>query len=153
MTADVYPYVNNGFGIDALIHPRHFGDGRANFLRRLKDSDQPRAEVRNEIETTSGWENWFRHVGHDWSRIIIGQTNEPRYRELVGRSVTDIADATGEDVWDVFFTLVYAGSSALPQSMTEANKILSMQQPFVSFCTDVGPAGRGRMDSVCDFGD
>jgi N-acyl-D-amino-acid deacylase len=25
--------------------------------------------------------------------------------------------------------------------MTEANKIVAMQQPFVSFCTDVGPAG------------
>ena len=147
VTADVYPYINNGLGIDALIHPRHFGNGRANFLRRLRDSDQLRAEVRNEIETTSGWENWFRHVGRDWNRIIIGQTSEPRYREFAGSSVADIADATGEDVWDVFFTLVQAGAFALPQSMTESNKTLAMQQQFVSFCTDVGPIGRGRIAS------
>ena len=25
VTADIYPYVNNGLGIAALIHPRHFG--------------------------------------------------------------------------------------------------------------------------------
>ncbi|MHC4996822.1 MAG: N-acyl-D-amino-acid deacylase family protein [Planctomycetota bacterium] len=29
VTADIYPYVNNGLGIEALIHPRHFGEGRA----------------------------------------------------------------------------------------------------------------------------
>lgn len=31
--------------------------------------------------------------------------------------------------------------------MTEANKILAMQQDFVSFCTDVGPAGGNRSAS------
>jgi N-acyl-D-amino-acid deacylase len=31
--------------------------------------------------------------------------------------------------------------------MTDANKILAMQQPFVSFCTDVGPAGGSRIAS------
>ena len=31
--------------------------------------------------------------------------------------------------------------------MTDSNKILAMQQPFVSFCTDVGPAGGGRSAS------
>ena len=52
-----------------------------------------------------------------------------------------MAKASGEDPWDTFFNLVRAGAFALPQSMTEANKIAAMQQEFVSFCTDVGPAG------------
>ena len=34
-----------------------------------------------------------------------------------------------------------AKAFALPESMTEANKILAVQQDFISFCTDVGPAG------------
>lgn len=144
VTADIYPYINNGLGIDALIHPRHFGEGRAKFIRRLRSNDQLRAEVRAEMETTSGWENWFRHAGYNWNKIIIGQTNEPRYRELFGQSVAEFAKATGEDPWDTFFSLVSAGAFALPETMTDANKILAMQQEFVSFCTDVGPAGGGR---------
>jgi N-acyl-D-amino-acid deacylase len=93
------------------------------------------------METTSGWENWFRHVGQDWNKIIIGQTPDRRYADLTGQSVAEMAKAVGEDPWDTFFSLVRAGAFALPESMTEPNKILAIQQPFVSFCTDVGPAG------------
>ncbi|MEW4490735.1 serine hydrolase [Thalassoglobus sp. JC818] len=144
VTADIYPYINNGLGIDALIHPRHFGEGRSKFLNRLKDDKELRATVREEIETTSGWENWYRHTGSNWDRVIVGQTNEARYRELTGKSVAEIAKAVDEDVWDTFFNLCIAGSFALPETMSDANKILAMQQPFVSFCTDVGPAGGNR---------
>lgn len=147
VTADIYPYINNGLGIDALIHPRHFGEGRGKFLNRLKDDKELRAEVRREIESTEGWENWYRHAGHDWNRVIVGQTNEPRYREYDGQSVAAIAKATGDDVWDTFFSLCISGAFALPETMSDANKILAMQQPFVSFCTDVGPAGGSRSAS------
>ncbi len=140
VTADIYPYVNNGLGIDAFIHPRHFGNGRARLIARL-DDDELRAEIRKEIETTSGWENWFRHVGYDWDKVIVGQTNDRRYRELVGQSVAVMAKAHDESPWDTFFHLVRAGAFALPESMTDANKLLAIQQEFVSFCTDVGPAG------------
>lgn len=141
VTADIYPYVNNGLGIDALIHPRHFGQGREKFLNRLKGDAQLRAEVRREMETGEGWENWFRHAGHDWNRIIVGQTNDPNYRPHVGKSVQSISASVQKDPWEVFFDLCVAGSFALPETMSRANKIRAMQQPFVSFCTDVGPAG------------
>ncbi len=147
VTADIYPYVNNGLGIDALIHPQHFGGGRASFLNRLKRDTELRDQVRREIETTSGWENWYRHAGSDWDRIVVGQTNEPRYRQYAGQSVAAIAKATGDDVWDTFFTLCIAGSFACPETMSDANKILAMQQEFISFCTDVGPAGGSRSAS------
>jgi N-acyl-D-amino-acid deacylase len=145
--ADIYPYINNGLEIAALIHPRHFAEGAEKFRRRLSDDAALRKEVRTEIETTGGWENWYRHVGQDWDKIVIGQTNDSRYRDVVGQSVAAIAKAKNEDPWDTFFNLVKAGSFALPQSMTEANKILAMQQEFVSFCTDVGPAGNDQFVS------
>ena len=143
VTADIYPYVNNGLGIRALIHPRHFAEGSAKLLERL-DDDKLRAEIRHELEETDGWENWYRHAGKDWSRIIVGRTNSERYAKLDGQSVAAIATASGEDPWDTFFELVQAGAFALPETMTDANKILAMQQHFVSFCTDVGPAGKSR---------
>jgi len=58
-----------------------------------------------------------------------------------------IAKATKEDPWDTFFKLVQSQAFALPETMTDANKILAMQQNFVSFCTDVGPAGGSRISS------
>lgn len=146
VTADIYPYVNNGLGIAALIHPRHFAEGY-DVLRSRLDNAELRAEIRKEIETTAGWENWYRHAGKDWNRVIIGQSNVPEYEELDGQSVAAIAKAKGEDPWDTFFTLVKAGAFALPETMTDANKILAMQQEFVSFCTDVGPAGGSRSAS------
>jgi N-acyl-D-amino-acid deacylase len=51
-----------------------------------------------------------------------------------------------QDPWDVFFDIARTGAFAMPQSMSEANKIKAMQQDFVSFDTDAGPApspGRG----------
>lgn len=139
VAADIYPYINNGLEISAFINPRHFTEGRDSFRRRIDDAAL-RTEIRKEMETTGGWENWFRHVGQDWDRVVIGQTNDSRYRDVVGQSIAAMAKAKGEDPWNTFFNLVKAGAFALPQSMTEANKILAMQQDFVSFCTDVGPA-------------
>lgn len=141
VAADIYPYINNGLEISALVHPRHFTEGHEKFRRRLGDEPELKKEVRKEMETLGGWENWYRHVGQDWDKIVIGQTNDSRYRDVVGQSLGAMAKAKHEDPWDTFFNLVKAGAFALPQSMSEANKILAMQQEFVSFCTDVGPAG------------
>jgi N-acyl-D-amino-acid deacylase len=146
VTADIYPYINNGLGITAFIHPRHFGEGQGQLIGRLDDPNY-RDEIRKEMETTGGWENWYRHVAHDWDRVVIGQAEDPRYAELVGQSVAAMAKAREEDPWATFFNLVRTGAFALPQSMTDANKILAMQQDFVSFCTDVGPAGGSRIAS------
>jgi len=146
VTADIYPYVNNGLGIAALIHPRHFTDGFERLRSRLDDPEL-RAEIRKEMESTDGWENWFRHSSHDWNRIVVGRSNNPKYEGLDGQSVAAIATAKDEDQWETFFDLVRSGAFALPETMTDANKILAMQQNFVSFCTDVGPAGGGRIAS------
>lgn len=140
VTADIYPYINNGLGIAAFIHPRHFADGSARLMEQM-DAPEKKKEIRSEMESTDGWENWFRHVGFDWNRVIIGKTNEKKFDSHMGQSVAEIATAFKEDPWETFFQLVKANAFALPQSMTEANKILAMQQDFVSFCTDVGPAG------------
>src|SRR5262249_17945621 len=64
VTADIYPYINNGLGIAALIHPRHFAEGETKLRQRLSDSAL-RAMIRNELETETGWENWYRHIGSD----------------------------------------------------------------------------------------
>ena len=146
VTADIYPYINNGLGISSLIHPRHFTQGRQHLLRRLEDPEL-RAEIRTEMEQTGGWENWFRHIGQDWDKLVVGRTVDERYAALSGQSLGAIARARGEDPWETFFQLVPSNAAVLPQSMTDANKIQLMQQEFISFCTDVGPIGGTRTAS------
>ena len=139
VTCDIYPYVNNGLGIAALIHPRHFAQGRDALKQRLRDASF-RDEVRREMESTTGWENWYRHAGSDWGRIIVGRCNVDQYKDLGGCSIAEIAAQQDEDPWQVFFTLVQADAFVLPETMSSANKLLALRQEFVSFCTDVGPS-------------
>jgi N-acyl-D-aspartate/D-glutamate deacylase len=138
--ADIYPYVNNGLGLDSFVHPRHSAEGRAAFLAKLADPAR-RAEIRREMEAETGWENWYRHIGSDWQNVVLGQIKAPAYAGGSGRSLAEIAQSAGKDPWDVFFEIAAAGAGALPRSMSEANVIKAMRQEFVSFCTDMGPAG------------
>jgi N-acyl-D-amino-acid deacylase len=144
--ADVYPYINNGLGIRALIHPRHSAKGPEDLLQRLKDP-QIRAEIRKEMETGTGWENWFGHVGHDWTRINLGRIQAPEFAKYNGKSLGEIARAVNQDPWEVFFSIARSGAFAMPQSMSEANKIKAMKQDFVSIDTDAGPAGNSGIAS------
>ncbi len=146
VTADIYPYINNGLSLESFIHPRHFAHGRGRLMSQL-DDPAIRAGIRKEMETTSGWENWYRHVGNDWNKVIIGQATGDKFAELSGRSLAAIAESLKQDPWDTFFELARRGAFALPESMSEANKILAAQQDFVSFCTDVGPAGGSSIAS------
>jgi N-acyl-D-amino-acid deacylase len=140
VTADIYPYIHNGLGLEAFLHPRHSAQGTEALHRKL-DDPATRAEMRRELETTGGWENWFRHIGSNWDNVILGQIRAKAYSGRAGLSLGQIAREAGKDPWDVFFSIVAAGSSALPQSMSEANVIKAMRQDFTSFCTDMGPLG------------
>ena len=149
VSADIYPYLHNGLPITAMVPPEYFAQGPTALMIRLdQDRDHAdeqqrgalRRQIRRELETTTGWENWFRHVGFDWQRILLGHTEHARYRAGVGQSIAALAEQFQQDPWDVFFELLRAGAFVLPESMNEDNKILALQQDFMAFCTDVGPA-------------
>lgn len=146
VTADIYPYINNGLGIAALIHPRHFAAGEPALRAKLDDAEL-RKTIRAEMEGAAEYENWFRHIGSDWSKLIVGSPSDARFNGTTGKSLAEIAKQRDEDPWDTFFELVKASAFVLPESMTETNLKLAMQEPFVSFCTDVGPAGGSRIAS------
>ncbi|GAB4161444.1 MAG: hypothetical protein Tsb009_38710 [Planctomycetaceae bacterium] len=140
VTADIYPYINNGLGIVAFMHPRNFTQGREKLRRSLSDPTV-RKRIKKEMESEAGWENWFRHIGYDWNKVVLGSMTAKPYAKYNGKSLAEIAQSLKRDPWDTFFEISQVGAFALPQSMSEANKIRAMRQEFVSFCTDVGPAG------------
>jgi len=144
--ADIYPYINNGLSLSAFIHPRHSAQGPREYLRRIQDPEM-RTEMRAEMEKGDGWENWFRHAGHDWDKVVLGSINTDAYKKYNGQTLGAIARAEKKDPWDFFWEILPNNAFALPQSMTEANKMMAMREDFVSFCTDVGPAGGSRIAS------
>lgn len=136
---DVYPYINNGLGIRALLHPKYAADGQTALLEKLKDP-KIKSEMRKDMESLGGWENWYAHAGKDWNKIIVANLASTPYSQYNGKSIGAIAQATKKDAWDVFFDLCLYDTFAGPQSMSEANKIKAMREEFTSFDTDAGPA-------------
>lgn len=146
VAADVYPYLNNGLPITAFIHPRHAAEGPVALRRKLDDS-AIRAEIRREMETNFEYENWFRHTGFDWDRVVLGEIKSETYAPYNGQSLAAIAKTLSKNPWDVFFDAAKLDVFALPQTMSEANLIKAIREEFVSFCTDVGPAGGSTIAS------
>lgn len=139
VTADIYPYVRNGIGLGSFLHPRHYAQGTELFLPTLSDP-AVRAELRREVETTSDWENWYRHVGMDWGRVLIVSAPDEVDARVVNRSIAGAAEVLGTDPWDAFFDLVQAGGvSVNPQSMNEEQKRQALRADFVMIDTDASP--------------
>ncbi len=139
VTADIYPYIRNGIGLGSFLHPRHYAKGEQAFLDTLSNREV-RTALRKEVEETSDWENWYRHVGKDWGNVLITEVGPETDPAVVGFSVEEAAQHMGKDVWDGFFDLVAApGTGVCPQSMDEAQKHLAMKEPFVVFDNDTAP--------------
>jgi N-acyl-D-amino-acid deacylase len=147
VTADIYPYIRNGIGLGSFLHPRHYAEGTDAFLETL-DDPSVRAELRREVETTSDWENWYRHVGMDWGRVLIVSAPDEVDPAVVNRSIAGAAEVLGTDPWNAFFDLVRAGGvSVNPQSMNEEQKHQALREPFVMIDTDASPVSPETSDS------
>ena len=136
VSADIYPYIRNGLGLSALIHPRHFAQGSEKFLATLPDP-KVRAELRKEIETESNWENWYQHVGKNWDNVLVVKVPAGADKRYEGKSIQEIAAMRGIDAWDAFFDLVQLnGIDVDPKSMDENQKQQALRAPFVSIDSD-----------------
>ena len=139
VTADIYPYIRNGIGLGSFLHPRHYAGGTAAFLETLGDPAL-RAELRLEVETTSDWENWYRHVGMNWDDVLIVSASDGVNSAVINQSITEAAQMLGTDPWNAFFDLVQAGGvSVNPRSMNEEQKWLALGAEYVMIDTDASP--------------
>ena len=142
------PYIRNGIGLGSFVHPRHYARGDEAFRGTLGDA-AVRQALREEIETTSDWENWYRHVGSEWDNVLIsrvGANTDPRF---VGLSVQGVADLREVDAWQAFFDLVEEGGVGVnPKSMDENQKHLAMRATFVCFDNDAAPTNPNAVASA-----
>lgn len=139
VTADVYPYVRNGIGLASFLRPSHFAEGARPFLATLSDS-ATRRRLRQETESSTDWENWFRHVGSDWNKVLITGVGPKLDKSFVGLSVAGVGEKRGIDPWDAFFDLVATDDvDVAPESMNEEQKHLALRAPFVMIDVDSPP--------------
>jgi N-acyl-D-aspartate/D-glutamate deacylase len=139
VTADIYPYIRNGIGLGSFIHPKHYAKGPDAFLATLSNP-KVRAELRQEIESTSDWENWYRHVGKNWDNVLVVQVPPTMDKRYEGKSIQEIAALRGSDPWTTFFDLVQQGPVDVdPKSMDENQKDEALRARFVSIGSDAEP--------------
>ena len=147
ITADIYPYIRNGIGLRYFVPPSRYAAGTQPFFDSLKDP-HVRATVKREIEATSDWENWYHHVGSDWSKVLITNV-EQGDRSIVGKTVAEVAALRKQDVWETVFDLIRTtGADVAPESMDEEQKRLALRADFVSFDTDQAPLNRETAPSA-----
>ena len=148
VTADIYPYIRNGIGLGSFLHPRHYAGGTAPFLETLSDPAL-RAELRREVETTSDWENWYRHVGMNWDNVLIVSASDGVNPAVINQSITQAAQILGTDPWNAFFDLVQAGGvSVNPRSMNEEQKWLALGAEYVMIDTDASPVNPANTEGA-----
>jgi N-acyl-D-aspartate/D-glutamate deacylase len=139
-SADVYPYIYNGIGLDSFIAPEHYAAGREPFVRTLSDPSV-RSALKHEIETRADWENWYLHVGKDWGNVLVAEVPKGVDPRFAGMSIAQIAQARKVDPWTAFFDLVQSGLTDVnPKSMNEEQKREIYSKDFVSISSDSEPS-------------
>ena len=138
VTADVYPYVNNGLGLESFLHPRHAAQGAEGLRRKLADP-AIRAEMRRDgidrrlgkLVQTRRVELGQRHSEPDQGARLLGACRAVAWRDRPRGG----QGSMGRLLHDCGFRC----EPHFPRSMSEANVVKAMRCDFISFCTDMGP--------------
>src|SRR5262249_25888208 len=128
-----YPYAAAGTGICAPIPDWAQEGGPPAILARLSDRET-RARIRREMETRDAM------LGRvDFDAIQIASVPPDGDASLMGKRVTEIARARGEDPWDTYFDVVVRHRTnvfAIFHSMSEDDVRTAMRFPWVSVASD-----------------
>ena len=137
VTADMYPYVASGTGLSSVLPPWAAADGR--FFDNLRDP-QTREKIRKATLRPDGsWEAMVENHGPEG--VMPVGLHQPENQQYVGRRLSDIAAARGEEWVDTVFHLLLSENQRIGtiySSMTEENIQLQLQLPWIKISTDAG---------------
>jgi N-acyl-D-aspartate/D-glutamate deacylase len=137
ITTDMYPYIANGTGLSSVLPPWVAADGR--FYDNLRDPAM-RERIREEVLHPSGdWEAMGDWAGPEG--IMPVSLALPEHQQHVGRRISEIAAARGQDWVDTVMDLLVAEEqliSTIYFSMSEDNLRVQLQQPWNKISTDAG---------------
>lgn len=139
VTADQYPYVAAGTGLDAMLPTWAQQGGNDSMLVRLQD---PAVRARVVADTTGEW--W-----QPASRVLINSVATDSLRIYEGRRLDEVGRLRNQDPYEAAIDILLADqgrTSAIYFAMSEADVRLAMQVPWVSVGQDAGartPAADG----------
>jgi N-acyl-D-amino-acid deacylase len=133
VTADMYPYPASGTGLDAILPTWVSADGK--FWENLENTEL-RERIVNEVLEGAGDMNTSRP-----ENIMPIGFRRPEHQEYVGKRLSEIADARGQDWVTCAIELLrteHQRISTVYFSMTEDNLRLQIVQPWVKISSDAG---------------
>lgn len=136
LSADVYPYVAAGTGLDASMPPWLFDGGMEAGLERLQDP-AIRRRVIAEMQGKGAWENVLRMSGPD--KATIAGVRTTALQPLIGRTLADIARERGVSPEEAAIQLVVADRGRVDtiyETMSEGNLRAALAWPFTSIGSD-----------------
>jgi N-acyl-D-amino-acid deacylase len=136
VSADVYPYIASGTGLDASMPPWLFDGGMEAGIARLSDP-ATRRRVIAEMQGKGDWENVLRMAGPE--KAVIAGVRTTALQPLVGRTLADIARERGVSPEEAAIELVVADRGRVDtiyQTMDEENLRAALAWPFTAIGSD-----------------
>ncbi len=133
---DQYPYIAAATTLDSAIPPQFHAGGPAALLQRLQNPPE-RAEIAQAIatDTENDWENMTHNSG--WDTILL--SFHPTRPELVGRTIAEIAAASGADPMEAMLDIILetgAQADIVDFCMDEQDVATILRHPSTIVVTD-----------------
>ena len=137
LTCDVYPYFSSRTSLTALIPPWAIEGGIDHLLPRLQNSGQ-RTRIIHDIKYgIPAWENMYHNAG--WEKITISVFNSAEGKDIVGRTVSEIAKQRKTDPFELILNLIEQegeGVKIISETMNEENVATFLKLPFAMVGSD-----------------
>jgi dihydroorotase/N-acyl-D-amino-acid deacylase len=135
IAANIYPYVASSTGLDARFPAWVRAGGSEAFVARLEDPEV-RTRVKDELAALAESYGGPRAFGES---VLVALVFQPQNKRWEGKTLWEIAQATGKDVFDALIDLEYSERGrglGIYFSMLEDNIRLKLKQPWVSIGSD-----------------
>jgi len=139
VTADMYPYVASGNGLDNTVPQWAHDGGVPRMIDRFHDPDQ-RQRILKEIREGAGgeWEGWKGRPPED---ILIISVMNPELRKWTGKRLSQVAAEMGKSPEEALVDLVEADHANIfvaRFSMNEDDLQVALRRPWVALDLDAG---------------
>jgi len=139
ITADMYPYVASGNGLDATVPQWAQAGGVDAMVKRFHDPAQ-RARILQEIRDGHGgeWDGWKGRPPED---ILIVSVLDPSLQKWTGKRLAQVASEMGKSPEEALIDLVEADRANVfvaRFSMNEDDVQYALRRPWVAACLDAG---------------
>ena len=141
VTYDMYPYIAGGTLLSQMVPEWLQEGGVKKMLERLRVPDVRRRAV------TDLRKGWFKGLPWEWHTIIISHVQSEENRDIVGKSIEQIAEERNDDPAEVYLKLIDEEDNnigCVAVNRREDNIRYFMAQPYAMFGSDgsaISPTG------------